>query len=171
MKSKCRTGITLFIINFSIKDNTTCYVRADPLQIRTFSSALLSLRTQVEYLLLIFKQKSVFCWLSQSITDNLCTKDWAGKKVTILYSTQQWLKFQKLFNLLTCILLDYVAHEITKRILKNINFENMTAVFLLVGQNSPRCEISLICCWNNDSRKKKMTLGYVMVSKNDQNII
>ena len=47
-----------------------------------------------------------------------------------------------------------MVHEIPKRILKNINFENMTAVFLLVGQNSPRCEISLICCWNNDSRKK-----------------
>ena len=82
-----------------------------------------------------------------------------------------WLKVQKSFNLLSCILLDYAAHEITKRILKNINFENMTAVFLLVCQNWPRCEISLICCWNNDSRKHKMTLGYVMVSKNDQNIV
>ena len=110
-------------------------------------------------------------WMFLRYTGSFKNKDWAGKKVTILYSTQQWLKFQKLFNLLTCILLDYVAHEITKRILKNINFENMTAVFLLVCQKSSRCEISLICCWNNDSRKKKITLGYVMVSKNDQNII
>ena len=38
-------------------------------------------------------------------------------------------KFRKQFYFFTCILLDYVAHDIQKRIFKNINFENMTAVF------------------------------------------
>ena len=34
-----------------------------------------------------------------------------------------------------CILLDYVADGITRRILKNIDFENMTAFFLLRSKN------------------------------------
>jgi hypothetical protein len=46
---------------------------------------------------------------------------------------------------LTCISPYYVAHEITKEFWKIINFENMTADFLLRCQNPLRYEISLIC--------------------------
>ena len=49
--------------------------------------------------------------------------------------------------------------------------KNMTAVFLLRYQNWLRREISLICHWNIDSWKQKLTFVYVMVPKNDQNII
>ena len=50
-------------------------------------------------------------------------------------------------------------------------FEDVTAVFLLRCQNSSRWEISLICHWNIDSWKQKMSVGYVMVPNIDQNII
>ena len=53
-------------------------------------------------------------------------------------------KFGKTFYFFTCILLDYVAHDITKEFWKNSHFENMTAGFLLRYQNSLRYEISLI---------------------------
>ena len=113
-------------------------------------------------------QECVIC-VSQGLAVSLCSnrvktydhdlKTGRAKSPQFCIQHFWWLKVQKLSNLLTCILLDYVAHEITKRILKNINLENMTAVFLLLCQNSLRCEISLICCWNDDSRKQKMTLG------------
>ena len=38
----------------------------------------------------------------------------------------------------TCILPDYMAHDITKEFWKNSHFENMTAGFLLRCQNSLR---------------------------------
>ena len=52
-----------------------------------------------------------------------------------------------------------------------IIFENMATVFLLRCQNSLRWEISLICHWNIDSWKQKMSVGYLMVPNIDQNII
>ena len=41
-------------------------------------------------------------------------------------------KFKNGFYFFTCILPDYVAHDITKEFWKNIHFENMRAVFLWV---------------------------------------
>ena len=97
---------------------------------------------------------------------------WFSIKVTTLNSKFSMVySSQKIFYFFTCILLDYLAHEITKEFWKNIHFENMTAAFLLRCQNWPRWEISLLCHWNIDSWKQKMSLGHVMVPKNDQNII
>ena len=42
------------------------------------------------------------------------TKDWAGKKVAILYSKNLMVKSSEIIPFFTCILLDYVAHKITK---------------------------------------------------------
>ena len=47
-------------------------------------------------------------------------------------------KFWKPFYFFTCILPDYVAHDITKEFWKNRHFENMTAGFLHRRQNSLR---------------------------------
>ena len=82
-----------------------------------------------------------------------------------------WLKVQKLFNFFTCILLDYVVINSLKNFEKISIFDNMTAVFLLRCQNSLRWEISLVCHWNIDSWKQKMSVGYVIDPNIDQNII
>ena len=63
-------------------------------------------------------------------------------------------KFWKIFHFLTCILPDYVAHDIANEFWKNSHFQNKTAGFLLRWQNSLRYEISLICHWNIDSLNK-----------------
>ena len=47
-------------------------------------------------------------------------------------------KFRKWFYFFTCILLDFVVHEITKKNWPNCHFENRTADFLLRWQNSLR---------------------------------
>ena len=91
----------------------------------------------------------------------------ATKVISKIY---EW-KVQKLCLFFTCILPDYIAHDIPKEFWKNIHFENMTPGFLLRCQNSLRWEISLICHWNIDSWMQKMFFVYVMVPKNDQNII
>ena len=52
---------------------------------------------------------------------------------------------QNWFYFFTCILPDYVAHDITKEFWKNSNFENMRAVFVLRCQNTLRWGKSLIC--------------------------
>ena len=57
-------------------------------------------------------------------------------------------KFKKIFHLFTCILPNYVPHEITKEFWKMSHFWNMTAGFLLRCQNSLRWEKCLICDWN-----------------------
>ena len=44
-------------------------------------------------------------------------------------------KYEKPFYFLTCILPNYLTHEITKEFWKNSHFENMTADFLLRSQN------------------------------------
>ena len=74
-------------------------------------------------------------------------------------------KFKKILNFFTCILPNYVPHEITKEFWKNSHFENVRADFLLRCQNSLRWEICLICHWNIDSWKQKLSFVYVMVSK------
>ena len=74
-------------------------------------------------------------------------------------------------NFFTCISPDYMAHDISKEFWKNSHFENVTAVFLQRCQNSLRWEISLICHWNIDSWKQKLSFLCVMVPKNGQNII
>ena len=53
---------------------------------------------------------------------------------TIQISIQLFLnkKFKNGFYFFTCILPDYVAHDILKEFWKNIHFENMRAVFLWV---------------------------------------
>ena len=61
------------------------------------------------------------------------TKDWAGKKVTILQSKFLMVKSSELFK--SSYILDYVAHEIIKDFLKNSHFENMIAGFHQMCQN------------------------------------
>ncbi len=80
-------------------------------------------------------------------------------------------KLKKKSYFFTCILPDYVPHEITKEFWKNCHFENMTAGFLLRCQSSLRWEICMICHWNISSWKQKLSFGYVMVPKNNQKII
>ena len=80
-------------------------------------------------------------------------------------------KFKKLLYFFICILPNYVPHEITKDFWKNSHFENVRADFLLRCQNSLRWEICLICHWNIDSWKQKLSFVYVMVSKYNQKII
>ena len=60
-------------------------------------------------------------------------------------------KFWILWLFFTCILPDYMAHDIPKEFGKNIHFENMIAGFLLRCQNWLRWEMSLICHGNIDS--------------------
>ena len=67
----------------------------------------------------------------------------------------------------TCILPDYMAHDITKEFWKNRHFENITAGFPLRCKNLLRWEIRLICHANIDSWKQNMPFEYVMASKND----
>ena len=68
----------------------------------------------------------------------------------------------------TCILPNYVPHEITKIFWKNSQFENMIAGFLLRWQNSLRWEICLISHCIIDSWKQNLSFGYVMVQKRNQ---
>ena len=44
-------------------------------------------------------------------------------------------KLKKIFYIFTCILPNYVPHEITKEFWKNSHFENITAGFILRSQN------------------------------------
>ena len=80
-------------------------------------------------------------------------------------------KFWKTFCFFTCILPDYVAHDITKEFWKNSHFENMTAGFLLRCQNWLRYEISLIWHWNIDLLKQNWSFVNVKVPNDDQNVI
>ena len=81
------------------------------------------------------------------------------------------VKVQKLLLFFYLHLTWLLAHDITKEFWKNSHFENMRAVFLLSCQNSLRWEKSLICHWNIDSWRQKLSFGCVMVPKNNQNII
>jgi hypothetical protein len=47
-------------------------------------------------------------------------------------------KHRQQFCFFTCILPDFVAHEIFKELWKNIHFKNMKADFLRICQNSLR---------------------------------
>ena len=80
-------------------------------------------------------------------------------------------KFWKTFHFFTCILSDYVAHDITEEFWKNSHFENMTAGFLLRCQNWLRYEISLIWHWNINLLKQIWSFVYVKVPNDDQNVI
>ena len=54
----------------------------------------------------------IWIWKKYLLSFIIIFKDWAGKKVTILYSTILIVKSSEIhFYLLTCILLDFVAHE------------------------------------------------------------
>ena len=77
-------------------------------------------------------------------------------------------KLKKSFYFLTCILPNHTPHEITKEFWKNRQFKNITAGFLLRCQHSLQWEICLICHWNIDSWKQKLSFGYVMVTKSNQ---
>ena len=77
-------------------------------------------------------------------------------------------KLKKILYFVTYILTNNVPHEITQIFWKNSQFENMMAGFLLRCQNSLRWEICLICHWNIDSWKQKLSLGCVMVPKSNQ---
>ena len=76
-------------------------------------------------------------------------------------------KFWKTFYFFTCILTNYVAHDITKEFWKNSHFENMTAGFLLRCQNWLRYEISLIWHWNIDLLKQNWSFVYVKIPNDD----
>ena len=80
-------------------------------------------------------------------------------------------KLKKSFYFLTCILPNHTPHEITKEFWKNRQFKNITAGFLLRCQHSLQWEICLICHWNIDSWKQKLSFGYVMVTKSNKKII
>ena len=94
-----------------------------------------------------------------------------------LKTLQIWIQIffdKKIWNFVyffTCILPNHMAHNILKDFLKKSLFANMTAGFLLTCQKSLRREISLICHWNIDSLKQKLSFVYGMVPKYDQNII
>ena len=102
---------------------------------------------------------------------------WGDLKSRDLKSTQNWIqffsnkKFRNCVYFFTCILPNYMANIIFKDLKKNNLFENMTAGFLMTCQKSLRREISLICHWNIDSLKQKLSFVYSMVPRNDQNII
>ena len=68
-----------------------------------------------------------------ALTD-LSTKLWFEMKSTKIYSKMLVLESPIFF--LTCILPDYVSHEITKEFWKISHFENKRASFLLRCQNS-----------------------------------
>ena len=116
-----------------------------------------------------YSQKGLLVTLLIDVKKNLKT----GNLKTI----QIWIQFflnkmiRNRVHFFTCILPHYVAHDISKEFWKNSHFENVTAVFLLRCQNSLRWEISLICHWNIDSWKQKLSFVYVMVPKSGQNII
>ena len=78
---------------------------------------------------------------------------------------------KKLIYFFTCILPNYVPHEIIKEFWKNSQFEIMLTGFLPRCQNSLRWEICLICHWNFDSWKQKLSLGFVKVPKSNQKTI
>ena len=125
-----------------------------------------------------FEKKSFHSHLKNVNYNSVCQRVlkfwfivWFSIKVTTLNSNFWWCTVQKIFYFFTCILLDYMANEITKEFWKSIHFENMTVGFLLSCHNWLRWEISLLCHWNIDSWKQKMSLGHVMVPKNYQNII
>ena len=80
-------------------------------------------------------------------------------------------KFWKTFYFFTCILPDYVAHDITKEFWKNSHSENMTAGFLLRCQNWLWYEISLIWHWNVKLLMQNWSFVYGKVPNDDQNVI
>ena len=90
---------------------------------------------------------------------------WIWQKCHQFFINKNWKKKVLFF---TFILPNYVPHEITKEFWKNSQFENMLTGFLLRCQNSLRWEICLICHWNIDSWKQKLSLGCVMVPKSNQ---
>ena len=98
-------------------------------------------------------------------------KDWGLKKYTKLNTIFSNKKLRNCVYSFTCMLPNHMGNNIFKDFLKNSLFENMTAGFLLTCQKSLRREISLICHWNIDSLKQKLSFVYGMVPKNDQNII
>ena len=62
-------------------------------------------------------------------------KDWGLKKYTKLNMIVFSKKFKNYVCFLTCILPDYMAHDIPKIFSENSHFENTTAGFLLRCQN------------------------------------
>ena len=120
--------------------------------------------------------KKAFCVERLSLKIHQC-QFFRYIKTGDLKSTQNWIqyffnkKFKNHIYFLTCILPDYIAHDVSKEFFKNSHFEIMTAGFQLRSQNTLRWEKSLICHWNIDSLKQKMSYVYFMVPKNDQNIV
>ena len=88
------------------------------------------------------------CWLNQDTMGwtSLCKSKYyfvflkTGLLKSPQFSFQFFVckKFRKWFYFFTCILPDYVVHEITKKNWPNCHFENRTADFLLRWQNSLR---------------------------------
>ena len=93
-------------------------------------------------------------------------KVWTIENNTNLYSIFCLIKSSRIDFFLPAF-----SHDITKEFWKNSHFENMRAAFLLRCQNSLRWGKSSICHWNIDSWKQKLSFGWVMVPKNNQNII
>ena len=70
--------------------------------------------------------------------DCLCIiydKEWELEKETKVNSEVLLIKSSGIILIFTCILSDYMAHDSSKKFLKNIHFANMTASFLLRCQN------------------------------------
>ena len=87
------------------------------------------------------------CGLNVTTFDSLINSLFPWKQGIIKYSDLKWMrqkfylffineKFKKILYFFTCILPNYVPHEITKEFWKNSHFWNVTAGFLLGCQNS-----------------------------------
>ena len=96
-------------------------------------------------------------------SDQIVVKVWSIKNNTNLNSIFCLVKSSKIGGFFTCILPDYVAHDITKEFWKNSHFENMRVVFLLRCQSWLRWGKRLICHWN--SWRQNLFFGCVMVPK------
>ena len=80
-------------------------------------------------------------------------------------------KLKNLIYFFTCILPNYMPHEITKEFWENSHFQNMTACFLQRCQNSLRWEKLLICHWNIFSPAFYPIMCLMKSSKNFEKIV
>ena len=108
--------------------NISPFVRADPHTLFPHMPKQTGLVIDPLFTLSAFSWKK--SWMNY-VTIDSCAKKYDSSKLTIFISE----KFKKLFYFFTCILPDYVAHDITKDFFLNSHFENMTAGFLLRCQN------------------------------------
>ena len=75
------------------------------------------------------------CTISGIVFINSKDKDWGLEKYTKFDMIFFDKKFRNCVYFFTCILSDYMAHEIPKYFFLNSHFEDMTAGFLLRCQN------------------------------------